>query len=236
MPGPNATKGPGVGYVQTMEPSVRRFGEGEDPAPEGGVPEPGSDGPSQSAEPAGTGGLRKAAVELAAGIDEILVTAADKAEEIQREARESAQRYLEQRRREADQEHERRVREASRDLQAPVLEVTRACASLREQAELVVEAAAALERAAAESLGSLGAQEEGPLHADAPFERATAETVTPAGEDQGDVPARPREEAILRAAQLAVAGRPRVEIEEIVRAEFGIAGPDEVVKEILGDR
>lgn len=45
----------------------------------------------------------------------------------------------------------------------------------------------------------------------------------------------PPEEAYLRATQMAVAGSPRAEIEETLRAEFGLDDPAPIVGEILGD-
>src|SRR5204862_3030033 len=45
-----------------------------------------------------------------------------------------------------------------------------------------------------------------------------------------------REEALLRATQMAIRGRPRSEIEAMLGRELGIANPAEIVDQILGPR
>jgi hypothetical protein len=172
-------------------------------------------------------GLGQTAIELAERIDEILKLAERTAAEVQQEAEASAERYLAERRAEADREIENRVGEANRALAASATAIAELSTSLREQAERVLEDVTKLERAAQAALARLPGET-------APSSKRT-QPAAPAGETgagDGSPPAEP----LLRAAQMAIQGHSREEIERTLRADFGISSPEEIVGEILGAR
>lgn len=187
--------------------------------------------PGTGSEPTAAG-LRETAHELADRIDEILRTAEQTADEIRREAEESAQRYLEQRRAAADREAERRAVQADRELVASATAVAQLSTSLRAQAARVLDELGGLERAARAALDA--AAEPGGTPPVADVREAGGET--PAGSEPE---ARSREAddggPQLRAAQLALQGSTREEIERVLRLEFGLQFPEQVVTEILGE-
>lgn len=200
------------------QPSASAAEPPEQPAPEPAAPEPAArSGPS----------VRRTALELAGRIEEILETAERFALEIQQEAEASAQRYLDERRRETDRELEERLRDGDRGLEERVLAAARIGSSLRHEAERVLEQISVLERTADEALAALG--HSGESQASGVPEAGQGATVEEIREPRRPVP----EEALLRAAQMAVGGSSRDEIERALTAEFRITAPGAVVDEIL---
>lgn len=216
-----------------MEPFRRRRDERREP-PRSEVrrldSEEASERGDEAASPATGGGLRRTALELAERIDEILATAERTAAAIQQEAEASAQRYLRERRREADRELEERLRDADRGLEERAVAIARISSSLRQEAERVLKRVSALERADDGVLGPLPSAEEESDPSSATAAGGGADSTEEIGGREGRVP----EEALLRAAQMAVAGRSREEIERALIAEFGAESPGSIVDEILG--
>jgi len=172
-------------------------------------------------------GLGQTAIDLAGRIDDILKLAERTAAEVQQEAEASAERYLAERRAEADREIENRAGEADRALAASAIAIAELSTSLRAQAERVVEELTKLEHAALAELARL------PGETAPSSKRAQPAASAPdAGAGDGSPPAEP----VLRAAQMAIQGHSREEIERTLRADFGISSPEEIVGEILGAR
>jgi hypothetical protein len=194
-----------VGYVPQVESPSRR--------PDERKPR------SLEKVPPGTESLRHTAVELAERIEELLDAAERSAEEIEQEARRSAERYLAQRRGEADDEVSRRLQEARRDLEGPALALGEVSATLRGELERALADVSSAERTVAQALERL---------------REAVPAATP--QPQADGPGGPSgpEEAVLRAAQLAVTGVSREEIASTLVTEYGNDDVEAIVDEILG--
>ena len=212
---------------------ARRLRVRRDPPPEPAASTP---DPAEAAQPetgAAGVGSRGALRELIGKIDDILETAERSASEMQHEAEEEAAAYLEERRREADRELERRRQQFDRELQRPVEATARLASSLRREAEMVLEHAEELARVAEDVLLEL---RESPGAADSRREEAPVPAPEPSngGAREPERPGRGSEQFLLRAAQLAVAGTERDQIEEVLRTEFGISTPGPIVDEILG--
>ncbi len=169
--------------------------------------------------------------ELGRRIEEILEIAERTAAEIENEAADAARSYADERRREADREFERRRHAADREAEGRVLAASRLEALLRRKAQEVLTQAQGLAGAAEAVLAALPATGEGQPggvgEPEAEVSNAPAPSAAPARDDAP-------EEALLRAAHLAVAGSSRADIERTLRAEFGIDSPAELVDEILG--
>jgi hypothetical protein len=168
--------------------------------------------------------LRQAVSRVARELEEIVKLAERAAEEIRANAEREADRYLEERRREADLAAAglgevggvllQRVGRLNDDVEAMRAELDRAANRIRSL-----------------SVGESAAKPEPP-----PGPRLVDES-SRAGQARAEsrpaTPAPP--EALLRAAQLAVAGKERSEIEAALRAELAVADPAPIVDSILGN-
>jgi hypothetical protein len=194
------------------DPPDSRFGEAEPPEPSGF---------RRGAE------LRRSMAIAAERVDEIISTAHQMAEQIRGEAEAEADRLVEIRRREADllaQERLASVRAALGKLRAEIDQIE----------ERVVE-----ESRDTPGLDTAGA----PVEPEAAGPQAVEPSAYPGvgGEQraqQADVPrwSDRRAAALIRASQLAVQGESRARIEIVLRDDFGIEQPDEIVDEILPRR
>ena len=204
-------------------------------------------------------GLRRAVSDVTRRLQEIIDAAEAAGEEIKAEARAQAAaeaaEYVEERRRAADALVEERldaVAEATGPLGARLAELRRQAIAITEEVdrslaairELTYTAPARVQPSAAPvspepierppkgqpAEDSRPARERAPAPVFAYPGRSASES-TPAG-----VPESPpeMEEALLRATQMAVAGSDRLEIEQVLRSEFSIEDPGEIVSEILG--
>ena len=209
---------------------VRRFSSSSETQAEHATePSPPADEPLRNpgAEAGRAGSAQRTALELATRIEGILEDAERAAAAITAEAEEHARRYVEAKRLEADRERERRLQELDDGLEERAAAAASIGADLRREAEQVLERISALERAAAQSLSELGRPG-----------NALQSEIRAVPEARPDAPSPPEqrgaEDAVLRAAQLAVGGSDRQEIESALREEFGIASPGPIVDEILG--
>jgi hypothetical protein len=182
-------------------------------------------------------------------IQEIIDAAERVAAQIRGEAEADAQSYLEQQRRAADHVVSERVEE----LAAFADELSQQASDLRSQSGQIV---SALERAAARLRAaspapSTGSTEAPRAEVEVEVEPQAEVDLQPAAEvdrqPEAVQAARPREPvagrpltslespdaALLRAAQLAVAGSGRTEIEAALRRDFGVAEPADILDQIL---
>jgi hypothetical protein len=172
--------------------------------------------------------LRRSMAIAAERVDEIISTAHQMAEQIRREAEAEADRLVEIRRREADllaQERLASARGALGKLRAEIDQIE----------ERIVEEARPTGSPAPASAGE-------PVEPD-PAARGPQVVQTSAypgvgGEQAGPPEDRPRwsdqrAAALIRASQLAVQGETRERIETVLRDDFGIEQPAEIVDEIL---
>jgi hypothetical protein len=189
--------------------SFRPFSRGST----GGSADPGAERPVPTATEAAAE-LRRSLHEVAKqAVDELVASAETAAEEIHREAESAADRYAETRRREVDVMVEgvrTRMEEAFNSLRAEITEIeSRALTA-------TVEAA----------------------RPDA--DPAPPDTVEPAAAEPAGLKVRPaggaRNTALATAGQLASIGRDRGEIEAVLRKDFGIERPGEIVNEVLPPR
>jgi hypothetical protein len=209
-----------------VEPFRRRRDEGREPPSLKVSQRDSEEAAEREDEPASppTGaGLRRTALELAERIDEILAIAERAAVAIQEDAEASAERYLRERRHQVDRELGERLRDADRDLEERAAAIAETSSSLRQEADRALKRLTALERDN-RVLGRLPSTE---VESDLSTAGA-ADSTDEIGE--GPAPA----EALLRAAQMAVAGRSREEIERVLTVEFGTESPDLILDEILG--
>jgi hypothetical protein len=180
-------------------------------------------------EPTSIAPLRRYAVELTSQIEEIVDAAERAAIGIRREAAESAQAYLEDCRREADRlldQHARRLVDVATTLR---LESQR----VRE----VAEATSATADAVLAVLDDRSSRIPSKPFAEPVATEPPPAAPQPAGQDAipGSSPEKALPEAaLLRVAQMAVAGRDREEIRTVVAREFGIADLNSIVDDILG--
>ena len=209
--------------------------------------------------------IRESLSSAAEKLQQIVEAAEEAARAIQVEAEEEALRYREERRREADAlvaEHAERLKELSTSLSEHADRVRSAVLSLsaelnRAADELRGDTAPATERPPGEDGGDAS---EGPDRPRPGWFRGQVDTrqrvpypgtgtgpavnrlAGPAGsEDASSAAAGPDDapipdEALLRATQMAVAGRSREEIEEALRRDFALADPGAVVDDISRPR
>jgi hypothetical protein len=194
--------------------SFRPFSRGSAPGPA----DPGNERDAERPVPTATEAaaeLRRSLHEVAKqAVDELVASAETAAEEIHREAESAADRYAETRRREVDVMVEgvrTRMEEAFGSLRAEIAEIeSRALSATVEAARPDADPAPpdSVEPAAAEPAGS---------------------QVRPAAGGE-------RNTALATAGQLASIGRDRGEIEAVLRKDFGIERPGEIVNEVLPPR
>jgi hypothetical protein len=195
------------------DPPNSRLGEADSPEPSGF---------RRGAE------LRRSMAIAAERVDEIISTAHQMAEQIRREAEAEADRLVEIRRREADvlaQERLASARGALGKLRAEIDQIE----------ERIVEEARPTGPPAPSSAGE-------PVATD-PEPRGPQVVQTSAYPGVGGEAAAPQDErprwsdqraaALIRASQLAVQGETRDRIETVLREDFGIDQPGEIVDEIL---
>lgn len=178
--------------------------------------------------------LRQSLAETVRRIEGILEEAERAASEIQAEAEAEASRYAEERRREADRLTEERLRLLS-GLSSSLLDHARRISQQSEGMSRALEDAVAGREGAGDGQSAVSAVSG--IEAAAPARAQSAEAGRWAGTSGGGVrreAAPVREEALLRATQMAVAGRSRAEIETALGVEFGIADPAAVLDQILG--
>jgi hypothetical protein len=190
-----------------------------------------------SAEPISTRRkeLRRSLSEATRRIESIVDAAEQAAEEIRAEAREEAETYLSGRRAEADEFVARR----SSEVAEVVGRVVDRAEELRREAEKVI----------AELRDGTPAPSPGPAPRDPQMAASPVQAVPMAPRRNSDSDSTPgdaesterdapvsdvREEALLRATQMAVAGHERTEIERVLEAEFAVADVQAVLDEILG--
>jgi hypothetical protein len=202
--------------------------------------------------------IRESISSAAEKIQGIVEAAEEAARAIQAEAEQEADRYREEKRREADalvvdradrlkelaaslSEHAVRVRSAVLSLSA---ELNRAADELRGETSPATEASHGVEEGEGEDVPA-------ELHGDrSGWFRRRFDTPRPmaypgtrdmpavnnassrASAEEAPIP----DEALLRATQMAVAGRSREEIEEALRRDFGLANPEAVVDDISRPR
>lgn len=217
--------------------------------------EPGNESRTGEAAP---GGLRDSISTAAQRIDEVVEAAERVAIELRDDARREADQYLEERREEADRLVSERASALSSLSDSLVRQVddlggqSRALASridgiaqeIRDVLQANVEVGGERPPGAPASLA------EGPASSGAPpAARDTATESSPAGEQPSGVPpmeehleeevvegheAPSSDEALLRATQMAIAGRSRGDIAEQLRSEFGLQDPTAVLDQVLG--
>ena len=146
-------------------------------------------------------------------IQEILDTAERVADEIQAEADAAGQTYVEERRREAD----RIVQERMAELDAITELLAARAASVEREATAFVAEAEQVKWRMARLIGDNGT----------PADPATADGLASSEAPQAPGPTRHSvsDAAALRATQMAVAGVERSDIEDMLRAQFGIDDP-----------
>jgi cell division septum initiation protein DivIVA len=153
--------------------------------------------------------LRQSISQAAEQIDKIIGAAEEAASEIQAAAAREAERYLAERRREAESLRARQQ-----------FEVARAFADLR--ARLAEIEASALAGEAPQPAGS-------PPSAPTELRTAAAPDPNPAASAAGQN----HTLAVIRAAQLAIVGTPREDIERMLRDELGVERAGEIVDQVL---
>ena len=200
--------------------------------------------------------IRESLSSAAQKIEGIVEAAEEAARAIEAEAEADAGRYREERRRETDAlaaERADRLNELSVSLSEQAVRVRSAVQSLASQLERAAdelrgEAAPATEPSHDEKDDRDGSPEseqarpgwfrrhlEGPQPVAYPGTQEAApvnQTSTPARAEDVPVP----DEALLRATQMAVAGRSREEIEETLRRDFALTNPGAVVDDISRPR
>jgi hypothetical protein len=171
--------------------------------------------------------LRRAMALAGERIDEIIATAHQMAGEIRREAEAEADRYIEMRRREAELIVEERLAGVRAALGALRVEIDGI------ERRIIAEARGGGQTPAAEperySDNPRRPQEEGVRVAAYPGTAGEGGSVGRAGRPPNDE----RAAALIRASQLAVQGESRDRIEAVLRDDFGIERPDEIVDDIL---
>ena len=214
--------------------------------------EPAGESPAARPTRGSSGSELKRVVDAAAErVDEIVDGAERVAAEIIADAEAEAARYAEDRRREADEVMDQWSadlrglaellgRQESRlsDLtQSMIGELEEIAAVLRGIPPEIARSREAPPRPRGPA-GPEGRPPEPSPHPPPPPQAAAPERDEPAADPAGDPGegARPhgREHALLRAAQMAVAGSSREEIERALRAELGIGDPGPIVDELLG--
>jgi hypothetical protein len=176
-------------------------------------------------------------------IEEIVSSVERATGEIRREAEKEAGRYLQNRRREADEllaSH----RELLAGLAAGLEEAAEALrAELTRSARTIEEAAARLRTAAEEGRRptqaperSSGSSSRGTTRRrQARGEGGTATQAPPRGREQRNSERRSKQDAVmLRATELAIAGRRREEIAAVLKSELDVSDPNKVLDRILG--
>jgi hypothetical protein len=216
----------------------------EDPAGDASADSPSSSSGSE---------LKRVVDAAAARVDEIVDGAERVASGIIAEAEAEADNYLEGRR----QEVERAIEQWSGDLRGLAELLSRQESRLRELTEAMLgeleEIAGVLRRVPPELDPRTAQPREAPPSAPEPARAPTPEPPGPARApepaplpNEGAEELRPeprdrsapkgREAALLRAAQMAVAGSSRDEIERALSAELAISDPAPIVDELLGPR
>jgi cell division septum initiation protein DivIVA len=206
---------PSPGPEAMSDPPESRLGETE-------PPEPG--GYRRGSE------LRRSMAIAAERVDEIITTAHQMAEEIRREAEAEADRLVEIKRREADLIAEERlagVRAALGTLRVEIDQIERR----------MIEAA----RGQTEPAPTVPASVQTDPPRRGPQVVQTSGYPGVASERAGEPSEKPRwaderAAALIRASQLAVQGESRERIETVLRDDFGIQEPAEIVDEILPRR
>jgi hypothetical protein len=171
-----------------------------------------------------------------ARIDEIVSSVERATDEIRREAEREAARYLANRRREADQ-----VLATHRELLAGLAGgLEDAAAALRGEltrSVSTIEEAAARLRAAGEELAvpERGDPDAGVAEKRQARRGAAPAEAPPRGRKERNSERRSRQDAVmLRATEMAIAGRRREEIAAALKSEHGVSDPDQVLDRILG--
>jgi hypothetical protein len=176
-----------------------------------------------------------------ARLDEIVSSVERAAGEVRREAEKEAARYLQNRRREADQllaSH----RELLAGIAAGLDEVAESLRADLTRSVAMIEEAAGRVRAAGEE-GQRPTQAQHPSKSSAPTSRTrqsrkTAEAgsgaSTRAREPRNSERRSKQDAVMLRATEMAIAGRRREEIAATLKSELGVSDPNKVLDRILG--
>ncbi len=190
--------------------------------------------------------LRGAVKGLDERIEAILESTERAVAEIQQRAEASARREADERRREVERELQRHLAAALATLserrqaaESALRERVRAVEQLgeraREETEKALEELHGLERALADMASATGA-DSGSAEPEGPATAPPLRSVDPPPEADrlGDAEAQVPAGALLRAAQMAVAGSDRAQIEKALKEEFGAESTDAIVDEVLG--
>jgi hypothetical protein len=164
-------------------------------------------------------------------IQEILDTAERVAEDIRRQAESDANAKLERSRREADllvSDQLARTRRVVRTLRTQLRDLADEAETIERDFERTVASRSDDRSTVSPRPEVSGRASTGPV-----AYSGTARTAADAERDSVDVS---REAALVRAAQLAVAGEGRATIEASLRTEFGLENPTPLVDEILTGR
>lgn len=181
-----------------------------------------------SATPATQASLQGLVSNVGQRVQEIIDSAERIATDIRAEAEAASKSYLHDRQREADRAVSERLREFSTVTHSLAGKVERL---QRETADLVEALEDARWRLA--DLAQLGSPTTGAPIAPAPPESAGKPGAAIEGGSSGEGERMMPEQAVLRATQMAVAGAERGEIEQMLRADFGVEDPVPVVDEML---
>jgi cell division septum initiation protein DivIVA len=206
-----------------------------------------------TAEASGESEARRSVSRVARRIEEIVDVAERVAEDIRADADREAERYLEESRRYADRlvdEHAQMAAELDQMLIARAVglrdELTAMAAELDHTIDSIRDAADGRQSAigaatpTSESAPAPAAGDGEPDSKTPPVEPGLRPVTYPGSRHGPGGPSARRatevatEEVLLRATQLAVAGKDRAEIEAMLRDEFDIADPGTVVDSILG--
>jgi hypothetical protein len=197
----------------------------------------GGNSPGRSESASSGSELRRVVDDAAKRVDEIVEGAEQVAAQIIAEAEAEATRYQDERRAEV----ERAIEEWSADLRGLAELLSRQEGRLRELAEAMLgeleEIAAVLGRIPPEiapprELSPAAGGTAQPRGSERPA--PGAERAGPAPAQGGRSASRGRENAVLRAAQMAVGGSSREEIANALRTELGVSDPAPIVDELLG--
>jgi hypothetical protein len=183
---------------------------------------------------------KQASDDPGARIDEIVGSVERATDEIRREAEREASRYLQNRRREADQlltSH----RELLVGLAAGLDEAAETLrAELNRSVSMIEEAAARLRAAGEEGQRSAPTERSGAGGGAAPAPARTrqagrsSEAPARVRKPRNAEPRSKQDAVMLRATEMAIAGRRREEIAAALKSEYGVSDPNQVLERILG--
>lgn len=191
-------------------------------------------GTTRASKKPGPGGASVAEAEASAA--EIIEAAKRSAREIRREAEADLRRHADGRR----SGDERRLQDWERRLEAREQELERIAIFLRERVSEVSARAQDMARAVDKALVGVQSRDPAADSGPPPLSGAPGLRVVDTDESPERQPAAPAqdldpESALLRAAQMAIAGRDEREIRAAMREQLGVSDVDRAFERILGD-